>query len=223
MTSKVGTVIAFIVGAAIGGVVAWKLVKGKYEEYAQEEIDSVKDTFAKKEATLNVSGLKIDADGSVDADGTLQEDPRAIVAKDLNKPNVIELAKKINDKKAYTEYAKPYQQPVKEPDSDESDADRPSDEPYTIAPEDFGEKADYGNITLLYFADEVVTDEDYCVIDNVDDVIGLDSLKKFGEYEDDSIFVRNDARRVDYQVLIDNRGYHKDVKNSRKPHEILEE
>ena len=36
----------FTAGAAIGSVVTWKLVKTKYEQIAQEEIDSVKEEYA---------------------------------------------------------------------------------------------------------------------------------------------------------------------------------
>ena len=78
-------------------------------------------------------------------------------------------------------------------------------------------------ISLSYFDDQILADENLDVVEDIEETVGIDSLTHFGEYEDDSIFVRNDARRVDYQVLIDNRSYHKDVKNSRKPHEILEE
>ena len=49
--SKSGSFIIFIIGAAIGSAVTWKYAKTKYEQIAQEEIDSVKEVFAKREAT----------------------------------------------------------------------------------------------------------------------------------------------------------------------------
>ena len=48
MNSNWISVVAFAAGAAIGSVVTWKLVKAKYEQLAQEEIDSVKEVFAKR-------------------------------------------------------------------------------------------------------------------------------------------------------------------------------
>ena len=39
----------FIAGAAVGSIVTWQFLKTKYEEIAQEEIDSVKQTYAKRE------------------------------------------------------------------------------------------------------------------------------------------------------------------------------
>lgn len=45
---KGSTILAFVVGAAAGSVVTWRLVKTKYEQIAQEEIDSVKETYANR-------------------------------------------------------------------------------------------------------------------------------------------------------------------------------
>lgn len=39
----------FTIGAAIGSVVTWKLLKTKYERIAQEEIDSVKEAFLERD------------------------------------------------------------------------------------------------------------------------------------------------------------------------------
>ena len=39
----------FVVGAAVGSIVTWRYIDKKYEQIAQEEIDSVKEVFAKRE------------------------------------------------------------------------------------------------------------------------------------------------------------------------------
>lgn len=79
--------------------------------------------------------------------------------------------------------------------------------PYVIPPEQFGDNEDYEQISLTYYADKVLTDEDNEVIEDVDDVVGLESLNHFGEYEDDSVFIRNDKRKCDYEILLDQRLY----------------
>ena len=43
--------------------------------------------------------------------------------------------------------------------------------------------------------------------DEIEELIGKDSLNHFGEYEDDSVFVRNDRLRTDYEILADSRPY----------------
>lgn len=94
------------------------------------------------------------------------------------------------------------------------------DRPYVISPDEFSNQYDYNTISLTYYADGVLADEDDEVVDDVDDVIGLKSLTHFGEYEDDSVFVRNDARKCDYEILLDQRNYADVIKN--KPHHTEE-
>lgn len=38
-------------------------------------------------------------------------------------------------------------------------------------------------------------------------LLGKIHLKHFGEYEDDSVYVRNDAKKCDYEILLDQRNY----------------
>ena len=79
-------------------------------------------------------------------------------------------------------------------------------EPYVISPDDFDENG-YEIVSLTYYADDVLTDEHDNVIRNRDKLIGKDSLTKFGEYEEDSVFVRDDERKMDYEILADTRNY----------------
>ena len=49
MKNQLSNIIIFAAGAAIGSAVTWKLLKTKYEQIAQEEIDSVKAVFSRRE------------------------------------------------------------------------------------------------------------------------------------------------------------------------------
>lgn len=60
--------------------------------------------------------------------------------------------------------------------------------------------------SLTYFADGVLADECGEIVDDVEEIIG-DGLDHFGEYEDDSVFVRSDAKRCDYEILKDLRDF----------------
>ena len=82
-----------------------------------------------------------------------------------------------------------------------------SDTPYVISPEEFGEKEDYETISLTYYADGVLTDDNDEKMEDYEETIGKDSLDHFGEYEDDSVFVRNDKLRCDFEILSDLRTY----------------
>ncbi len=79
--------------------------------------------------------------------------------------------------------------------------------PYVISPNALGEIESYEIISLTYYADGVLTDDNDDPIDDIEDIVGVDSLKHFGEYEDDSVFVRNDRLKCDFEVLLDQRTY----------------
>lgn len=96
--------------------------------------------------------------------------------------------------------------PVSEPDpykpKNLDTENRPSivsDKPYVISPEEFGEMDDYERIVLMYHTDGVLTDEDREIIDDPDEIVGKDYADHFGKY--DSVYVRNDKRKSDYEIL----------------------
>ena len=89
--------------------------------------------------------------------------------------------------------------------------------PYVISPDEFGEFEDYERISLSYYADQILADEDDEKVEDVDNVVGLESLAHFGEYEDDSVFVRNDRLKCDYEILLDQRTYSDVIK--QRPHQ----
>ena len=89
--------------------------------------------------------------------------------------------------------------------------------PYVISPADFDTVDDYETFSLNYFEDGVLADDMGNVIENVDAMVGRDSLNHFGEYEDDSVHVRNDALQCDFEVLRDLRKYSDVYRNGPRP------
>ena len=85
----------------------------------------------------------------------------------------------------------------------EEDTAEEKDIPYVISPDEFGTNEDYDTISLIYYADGVLTNDADEVIDNVEEIVGKKALNSFGEYEEDSVFVRNDLIKVDYEILRD--------------------
>ena len=88
-----------------------------------------------------------------------------------------------------------------------TDKSEASEKPYVISPDEFGEFEDYEKISLIYYNDGVLTDENNEIVDDINEIVGEDSLKHFGEYEEDSVFVRNDKLKCDYEILYDLRKY----------------
>lgn len=74
--------------------------------------------------------------------------------------------------------------------------------PYVIPPEEYGSLG-YKCVSLTYFEDGVVADDRDNVFANADEIIGEDFADHYGEYEDDSVFIRNDKLKRDYEILRD--------------------
>jgi hypothetical protein len=105
---------------------------------------------------------------------------------------------KTEDKVSYSKMTKQYQT---------SATTKPQSVPYIIAPEEYGEEEGYEKVELIYYADKVLADENDEIVEDHDDILGPDALKHFGEYEEDSVCVRDDARKRDIQVLLDSANY----------------
>lgn len=81
------------------------------------------------------------------------------------------------------------------------------EKPYVILPDEFGEMDDYETISLIYYEGDKTLTCDDDVVSNVDEIIGTESLNHFGEYEEDSVYVRNDSLKSDYEILLDYGSY----------------
>lgn len=81
--------------------------------------------------------------------------------------------------------------------------------PRVISPDEFGSLPEYEEISLTLYSDGVVADENDHALDEdeVKRLIGSDALSHFGEYEEDSVFIRNDAFKTDYEILLDHKSY----------------
>lgn len=194
MNNTLSSIIIFAAGAAIGSVVTWKLVKTKYERIAQEEIDSVKEVFSRQEKKLT------------------EPEKENAVEVELDSQTINELEEVIANS-GYANY-EPYTK-------EEKGGKSYMDVPYVISPEEFGENPDYEQVSLVYYADGILADEVNEVIedDDVEDIVGSGSLTHFGEYEDDSVFVRNDNMKTDYEILLDVRTYADSINKTPHPTE----
>lgn len=83
-----------------------------------------------------------------------------------------------------------------------------ADKPYVIHPSDFGEFEDYEKISLVYTSDGVLLDDNGEIVNELENTVGVDSLNHFGEFEEDSVYVRNDSRKCDYEILADEDPYY---------------
>lgn len=191
---------AFTVGATAGSLATWCFVKKKYEKIAQEEINSVKEVFARKEFDSEAKEMTKVGEEVVKG---LNDGIRQAAEQAKEKPDLVQ----------YAAMAQKYGGTV----SGEKETSVKEKFPYVIPPEEFGEFEDYERISLTYYADGVLADDNNEVVDDVEDIVG-DALDHFGEYEDDSVFVRCDERKCDYEILMDQRTFSEVAENN--PHQV---
>lgn len=181
MNNKIAGFLMFAAGAIVGSIATWKFVKTKYERIADEEIESIREVYSKKESATNDNKVAQKEDEVVD-----------------EKPSIYEM-------KEYLERIKEngyHGEKIKE----EGDPDM-SDSPYVISPDEFGNVDDHTCVSLSYYADGVLADDwDTVVLDPIEEV-GPDIASHFGEYEEDTVFVRNEKLKVDYEICRDLRTF----------------
>lgn len=183
----------FLAGATVGAAAAWLYIKKHYEQIAQEEINSVKAAFAeRKDFTIN---KQPEEDVEINK-------KKADMAK--LKPDLVNYAAKLQEQ-GYTNYSAKSEKINKEEDNNSM-----VEKPYIISPEEYGELDDYTQLSLTYYSDGTLADDDDEIVEDIDDTVGADFAEHFGDYEDDSVFVRNDRLKCDYEILRDNRSY-KDI------------
>ena len=90
--------------------------------------------------------------------------------------------------------------------------------PDVILPEEFDEEG-YETISLTYYADGVLADEQNFPIEDIEDTVGNEALNSFGKYEDDSVYVRDDDKGIDYEILLDIRKY-SELPRTEKSHNV---
>ncbi len=175
--------VAFSCGTVTGFFAGKKMLEQHYNQVIQEEVESVKQAFRNYSRS-----------GAAKAGKKPEESVNVV---DIQKAQRTDKEKK--DYRAYYRDASPQQKkPVKE-------------EPkiHVISPEEF-DTAGYETISLKCYANGVVTDDSGEVMteDEIENSITRESLSHFGEYELDSVFVRNDDMRTDYEILMDESEYH---------------
>lgn len=183
----------FVLGAASGAAGAWYILKTRYEQIAQEEIESVKEVYSRRQA---------------DANKKLKEQI------DISKEDTDEYEPTEEDKQEYEgvvqrlDYSK-FSAPEKEDEPAEKLAVKKAtgvEKPYVITQEEFGENEDYEQIELIFYADKILADDNSEIIENVEEIIGFESLAHFDE-ETETVLVRNDRLKCDYEVVQDPRTY----------------
>lgn len=186
MNSKMINVLVFVAGAAVGSVATWKLLNMRYEQRIQEEVQSVKETFAEWAGREDSDESSPEADSKDDEEDCINEDP--YVGDDQDR---------MMDRFEYEAELQRLKYASVDPDEKGGvGAERVEYAPYVIDPSDYGDK-DHDVVSLTYYADGVVDDDYWNIVQNVEELVGDDFMNHF---DDNTVFIRNDVRKTDYEI-----------------------
>lgn len=177
MSSKLAFILGLGIGGAIGVGASWRLLKSHYKKIADEEIANVKEWYYSK-----------DTEGANESE-TPAEPKETAEERQRLRTEYNAIVQKNYDRTGVATVTTTH--------------------PYTIAPDEYGTKDDYETKTLSWYSEDKIL-ADYTtddIIEDIDNTVGSDSLTTFGEYEDNAIFVRNDATMTDYEILLDTGSY----------------
>lgn len=193
--SVLGT-LCFVIGAVVGSVITNEVVKYKYEEKANTEIDIIRDFYEERDQKRReTDGPRVNEDKNrpVDEPETYSRD---VVTE-------------------YNKYVKLYSTP--EPENDtirpitsaeaaekRKEAEDVLPRPYVINPDDYGFFSDYETVSLHYYEDGVVANDEDDVFDDylINGTIGFEAIRYLEDNEDEeAVYVRNEELKYDYEVI----------------------
>lgn len=190
MKITLNKVLWFTAGVAVGALATSHFFKTKYERLYQQDVESVKRAFSMPQQSEPV-------EGDTEKKST---------------PEEVQTYHDIISKQGYSTTSDI-------PDDSIGKEVKGVNKPYVIPPADFDTEDGYDVISLTYYADGVLTDEQNNPIEDVDRLVGRDSLTHFGEYEEDAVHVRNDEMRCDFEILRDLSKYSDVFHNGPRPNE----
>ena len=182
------TIFSFLGGAFLGSVIAWQVTERYYAAIAQKEIDDQKRWFENKCAECGLVNKAKDL--AVKNEPVLEEEPFEDIRAQSRALNE---AVGIIEREGYTQYSQRVHERLQNEEF--------SDKPYVISPDEYGEMEDYTQVQLTYYMDGIVADENDHPVNCPEDILGDEFWMHFGEYRDDSLHIRNDVKRCDYELL----------------------
>jgi hypothetical protein len=184
----------FAVGAGVSFLVTRKLLDVKYAEFAQEEIESVKSQFARRQSKNN-SEPKGEEGGHLTVHSSLE-------GTRTNEYNSVK-----------QNYNRIGQQEEDEVDMDEAEEDESinCDHPYVIDDESFcNEFLKHDKLSITYYVeDNVLVDDNEEIVDDVDGLVGYENLSimSTGMVNPNIIHIRNERIATDFEIAVNPNSY----------------
>lgn len=201
----IGSVILFILGGAGGVFAGYCIGKNKFLAMAEKEIESVRKVYEKHFSNNSNQVLE----------------PKPVPAPLKNNDPQKEQYKKYAGVYQGNDSSEPKVGTVKSSISTKKVTKTPEKVPYIITPDEYRD-SEYESETLIWYSDKILADADGNIIHNVNELIGPEALSSFGRYLDDTVYVRDDKKKIDYEIIWDARKF-KSVNNMSGDETLSEE
>lgn len=224
-------ILCFLAGVAVGSAATYLAVKGYFEEKAeqriQEEVNSVKEAYLKRAAAKTLADKNTEEKRRKAevrrvkvkevSDEELSPDPS-----DPEEKKVIREIRRIRknyDGGSFEREDEPVEDSVIHShnifDDQDDFREKPPSEgleeaPYPITASEFAnEMPYYDKITIYLFRDDVAVDEEERVVDDLEQLVGVENLGRLGDLSDDEgvVLIRNEIRSADYEIRLMDEDY----------------
>lgn len=215
---KVQSILIFGVGAVIGTGIGFMAAKKFYTERYDKDVEELRDWYADEVKK---------AKGEEDTDISKEEEsePEAEAEKDENEPekkpvkknskkalnpdkSSLDEYKEVVEKTNYAAMAKTDTTAATKSASKKKKTTKKEPDISVIEPDEFAERNGYDKVTLTYFeSEDVFIDDEGNSVNNGTELVGIENMSRFGEYEDLVLYVRNKLLEKDYEVIMETRSY----------------
>lgn len=191
--------VIFVVGFGLGAVAAKMVLKREYEELVQEEVESLRETAARRKGLRKESSpSKVsNKNGEALIDGF---------------ENGIKVSPKAKDhyKRMTEQYAGETDlEHIRDRHNVTHHDGRADCTPYAISLEEFSEEMDHFEKSTIYYYDEddTLADEQEEMIQDVLAIIGPAVLDHLQQAKSDVVYVRNEKMQIDYEIIVLDKSY----------------
>lgn len=239
----------FVVGLAIGGVVAYKIAEQrvtlKYEDIMTQEMEKARTFYMKLAKSGEFESPESAVETLVPED--VVEAVRSYQGREktpYNRPEDVvvveeteEVVKYYNsdtfepeERKGAVEERNVFVDSASDPQDWDYDVEKKireqnPDDPYVVSFEEYSENSEnHEQVTLTYYSgDDTLADERDQPIDNTGYTVGDDNLLRFGagSHDPNVVYIRNERLSMDFEVLKSRGKYAKEVLGIDTPDETL--
>lgn len=215
---KVQSILIFGVGAAIGTGVGFMAAKKFYTERYDKDVEELRDWYAdevkkaKDEEDTDISKEE-EPEPEAEAEKEEKEPEKKSVKKNSKRAlnpdkSSLDEYKEVVEKTNYAAMAKTDTTAAVKSTSKKKKITKKEPDISVIEPDEFAERNGYDKVTLTYFeSEDVFIDDEGNSVDNGTELVGIENMSRFGEYEDLVLYVRNKLLEKDYEVIMETRSY----------------